>query len=92
MSLMRSHIPLMYGATRSDPVVSRFHQNHSFSPNFPRQFFFQLDRVVDIGKLYISLGGFRIVLSCLLRHSVGAEGDHFEKGLDPVVSQYCRST
>ena len=25
-------------------------------------------------------------------HIVGAEGDYFEKGLDPVVSQYCRCT
>jgi hypothetical protein len=28
-------------------------------------FFFQLDRVVDIGEFYIFPRGFRIVLSCL---------------------------
>ena len=51
-------------STSVDPVVSRFHQNCSFSQNFPFLFCFQLDRVVDIGKLYISPGGFRTVSSC----------------------------
>ena len=84
-----TYLPL-YG-TSSDPVVSQFHQNHSFSPNFPRQFFFPTRQSCWHRRvLYIPRGIWNSIV--MSRLGVGVKVDRFGKAPNPVVSQYCRST